>query len=61
MFFKHRVTIVLQCALTSARKRKIVLVGDACFRPSIIIKSHNLHVDSIKGVVSEIASYHEKD
>jgi hypothetical protein len=38
-----------------------VLVGDACFRPPIIIKSHDLHASDIKGIVSEIASYHEKD
>ncbi len=33
-----------------------MLVGDACFRLIIIIRSHNLHVGNIRGVVNEIAS-----
>jgi hypothetical protein len=37
-----------------------VLIGDVCFKPPITIRSHDLHVDNIRGVVSEIASYHEK-
>jgi hypothetical protein len=61
MFFRHHVSTVLQCVLASATKRKIALVGDACFRPSIIIGSHNLHVGNIRGVVGEIASYNERD
>jgi hypothetical protein len=36
-------------------------MGDACFRPHISIKSHDLHAGDIRGVVSEITSYHEKD
>jgi hypothetical protein len=36
-------------------------MSDACSRPSIIIKSHDLHADNIKGPVSEITSYHERD
>ncbi len=61
MFFRHCVSIAFQCALAFVIERKIALVGDACFKPSIIIKSHNLHVGNIRGVVGEIASYHEKD
>jgi hypothetical protein len=38
-----------------------MLAGDAYSRPPIIIKSHDLHVSNIRGVVSEIASYHKKD
>ncbi len=37
------------------------MVGDACFRPLIIITSHDLHVDNIRKVVGEITSYLEKD
>jgi hypothetical protein len=33
-----------------------VLVGDACFRPLIIIRSHDLHVDNIRKVMGEITS-----
>jgi hypothetical protein len=38
-----------------------VLVGDACSRLPITIKSHDLHAGYIKGVVREITSYHERD
>jgi hypothetical protein len=41
--------------------KKIVLVGDVCSRPSITIRSHDLHVGDIRGVVGEIASYHKRD
>jgi hypothetical protein len=54
-FFKQRVSIALQCALTSTIERKIVLVEDVYF------KSHSLHAGDIRMVVGEIVSYHEKD
>jgi hypothetical protein len=38
-----------------------VLTDDACSKPLIIIKFHDLHASNIKGAMSEIASYHEKD
>jgi hypothetical protein len=60
-FFKQCVNIVFQCALTSIIERKIVLLINVCFKPPIIIRSHNLHVSNTKGVVGEITSYHEKD
>jgi len=60
-FFKQCVNIAFQCALTFIIKRKIVLVGDVCSRFFITIRSHNLHVGDIKGVVGEITSYHGKD
>jgi hypothetical protein len=40
-FFKQRVNIVLQHALTSIIERKIVLVGNVCLRPPIIIRFHD--------------------
>jgi hypothetical protein len=60
-FFKQRVSIILQHALASIIERKIVLVGDACSRPPITIKSNNFHVGDIRGAVGEIASYHKRD
>jgi hypothetical protein len=36
-------------------------VGDACSRPCITIRSHDLHACDIRGDVDEIASYHERD
>jgi hypothetical protein len=48
-------------ALTSAIERKIMLAGDACSKPLNTIRSHNLHVDDIRGAVGEITSYHERD
>jgi hypothetical protein len=59
--FKHCVSIILQHALTFAIERNIALVGEACSRPLIIIRSHNLHVGNIRGVVGEIASYRKRD
>ncbi len=38
-----------------------MLMGDACFRPPITIRSHHLHVNNIKGVVGEVTSYHKRD
>jgi hypothetical protein len=60
-FFKQHVSITLQCVLAFVMKRKIALVNDACSRPPITIKSHNLHVGGIRGAMGKITSYHEKD
>jgi hypothetical protein len=38
-----------------------VLTSDACFRPFIIIRFHDLHACDIRRVVGEIASYHKRD
>ncbi len=38
-----------------------MLAGDACSKPPIIIRSHNLHVNDIRGVMGEIISYDEKN
>jgi hypothetical protein len=59
--FKQRVSIAFQHTLTFAIEKKIALVRDVCSRSPIIIKSHDLYVGDIRGVVSEIASYHERD
>jgi hypothetical protein len=54
--FKQYVSISLQCALTSAIERKRVLASDACFRPPITIRCHDLHVGNIRAALGEIAS-----
>ncbi len=59
-FFKQRVSLTFQCALTSTIKRKIALAKDVYSRPPITFKSHDLHTSDIRGVVSEIISYHKK-
>jgi hypothetical protein len=61
LHFRQHVNIIFQHVLTSVIKRKIVLEGDACFKPPITIRFHDLHASDIRGVVGEIASYHEKD
>jgi len=54
-FFKQHVNIVFHRVLAFAIERKIVLVGDVCFTPLIIIRSHDLHAgDHIRGAVVEI-------
>ncbi len=60
-FFKQCVSIVLQDASIFAIEKKIVLVGDACSRPPITIRSHDLHACDIKSVMGQITSYHERD
>jgi hypothetical protein len=47
--------------LAFAIERKIALVGDACSRPPITIKSHNLHVGNTRVAMGEIASYHKRN
>jgi hypothetical protein len=53
--------LFLKCALAFIIKKKIVLAGDVCVRPPIIIRSHGLHVGDIRRAVSEIISFHERD
>ncbi len=36
------------------------MISDACSKPPITIRSHNLHACDIKRVMSEIISYHER-
>jgi hypothetical protein len=54
-------SIVFQHALIFAIERKIVLVGDVCSKPPIIIRSHDFHVDDIRRTLGEITSYHKTD
>jgi hypothetical protein len=60
-FFRQCVNSALQHALTYVIRRKIVLVGDACSRPPITIRCHDLHASDIREVVGEITSYYEKN
>jgi hypothetical protein len=60
-FFKWHVRIVFQNVLAFAIERKITLTSDACSRPPIIIRSHDLHIGDIKEAAGEITSYHERD
>jgi hypothetical protein len=60
-FFKQCVSIAFQRALAFTIKRRIALVGNAWSKPLIASKFHDLHASNIKGVVGEIASYHNKD
>jgi hypothetical protein len=56
-FLREHVNIVLQCVLAFAIKSKFALAGDACFKPHITIKFHDLHVGNIREVVSDIVSW----
>jgi hypothetical protein len=60
-FFRQLVSIAFECALVFAIERKITLARDACSRPPITIKSHNLHACDIRGPMGEIVSYHKRD
>jgi len=60
-FFKQCVSIALHNVLALTIKRKIALACDAYFKLPIIIISHDLHASDIRGVIDEIAFYHEKD
>jgi hypothetical protein len=59
--FKQHVSIAFQCVLAFIIERKITLVGHACSRLPIIIRSYDLHAGNIRGAVGEITSYHERD
>jgi hypothetical protein len=59
--FQATFNIALQHALASVIERKITLASDACSRPPITIKFHDLHVADIKRVVGEVASCHKSD
>jgi hypothetical protein len=60
-FFKQRVNMTFQCALTSTIEKKIVLIGDACSKPPITMRYHDLHASDIRRALGEIASYHKRD
>jgi hypothetical protein len=60
-FFRLCVNITFQHDLTSTIERRIVLVGNVCFKSPITIRPHNLHVGDLRGAVGEIASYHKRD
>ncbi len=60
-FFRQRVSIAFQCALTFAIERKIMLACDACSTPLIIIRSHDLHSSDIRRAMGEIAFYQDMD
>jgi hypothetical protein len=47
--------------LTSAIERKIMFISDACSKPPIIIRFHDLCASDIRRFMCEIVSYHEKD
>jgi hypothetical protein len=59
-FFRQHVNISLQHVLAFVIEKKIALAGGVCFKPPIIIQSHDLHI-GIRKVVGEITSYHKKD
>jgi hypothetical protein len=50
-FFKQHVSIVVQPVLAFAIERKIALMEDACSRPPILFRSHDLHASDIKGAM----------
>jgi hypothetical protein len=60
-FLRQCVNMALQHVLASIIEKKIVVVGDACSRPPILIRFHDLHANDIRGAMGEIASYHKKD
>ncbi len=42
-------------------REKDCVVRDACSKHLIIMRSHDLHADNIRGTMCEIASYHKRD
>ncbi len=38
-----------------------MLASDDYSKPPIIIRSHDLHVDDIRGAVGEVTFYHERN
>jgi hypothetical protein len=60
-FLRYSVNIAFQRALALVIDKMIVLASDAYSRPPITIRSHDLHVGDIRGVIGEITSYHMRD
>jgi len=42
-------------------EKNITLASNACSKPFIIIRFHDLHASNIKKAMGEIISYHERD
>jgi hypothetical protein len=59
-FSRQRVSITFQHVLAFAIEWKITLVGDACSKPPITIRFHDLHAGDIKDAMGEITSYHKR-
>jgi hypothetical protein len=59
--FRQCVDIALQRALTFVIERKTVMASDACSKPPITIRSHDLHASDIRKAMGEIVSYHKRD
>jgi hypothetical protein len=60
-FFRQRINIVFQHTLPFTIEMKIAFANDACSKPPITIKSHNLHDVHIRGAMGEIVLYHDRD
>jgi hypothetical protein len=60
-FFKQHINVIFQHVLASTIEKLIALVGDAYFRPPIIIRFHNLHAGDNRKVMGEITSSHKRD
>jgi hypothetical protein len=61
LFFRQRVNIAFQGALASTMERKIALVGDACYKALITIRSHDLHDGDIRKIMDAMVSHHKRD
>jgi hypothetical protein len=59
-FLGSMLVLFLSMLKTYVRERKIALARNACSRPPIIIRSHDLHANNIKKVMGEITSYHHE-
>jgi len=59
--FSTNNVLVLLLNLAFVIRRRLLWCEMFCSRSPITIKSHDLDADDIRGVVDEIASYHEKD
>jgi hypothetical protein len=60
IFIQH-VSFAFQRVLTFVLQKKIMSASDACSKPPIIIRSHDLCAGDIKGAMGEIGSYQERD
>jgi hypothetical protein len=61
IFLGSILVLFLSMLKASVVERKIALARDACSRPPIIIRSHDLHANDIRRAMGEITSYHERD
>jgi hypothetical protein len=52
---------IVPCSFSLCYREEDYVMGDACSKPSVTIRFHDLHSSDIRRVVAEIVSYQDRD